>query len=135
MPRRPDQVPEKFCKWCQKTLERQRYHGRLEDKGTFLKRKFCSISCGTFYQHSTAPPTEQASRKRAHKQMEGFCEICGNSSRIHVHHIDGNPMNNLTVNLQTLCANCHNFWHAVASRSGILNPGKMPQLFLLQKKE
>ena len=129
MSREPEATPKKLCAWCNTPLERKRFNGRLEDRGVFLRRKFCSLSCGTFYQHSTEPPTVAAARKRAHKMKQGCCGICGVTSRLSVHHIDENPKNNRKDNLQTLCLNCHNFWHAAAKRAGITKPGRMPPLF------
>jgi hypothetical protein len=39
------------------------------------------------------------------------CELCGfipiNSCQLAVHHIDGDRMNNIITNLQTICFNCH----------------------------
>ena len=123
-------VPEKFCEWCGNTLERRRHEsGRLEDRGVFMRRKFCSLSCSVSSQHATAAPTVAASRKRAHKIAKQNCEICGSSSNPNVHHIDNNPMNNDPSNLQALCASCHGFWHAAAKRKGIAVPGRMPCIF------
>ncbi len=129
MPRLPEADPKKSCLWCKTPLTRRRFNGRLEDRGVFLKRRFCSISCGTFYQHSTEPPTVAAARKRAHKTITGCCETCGSSSKLTQHHCDENPLNNAEANLQTLCLYCHNFWHAAAKRAGMIPAGRMPPLF------
>ena len=129
MAKTPKPDPVKFCLWCKKLLKRKRFNGRLEDRGAFLRRKFCSLSCGTSFQHSKEPPTVAASRKRAHKIASSNCEICGTNSDPNVHHTDGNPKNNDLKNLQSLCASCHSFWHAAARRVGIANPGRMPPIF------
>jgi hypothetical protein len=126
-------VPKKQCLWCKSPLERKRFNGRLEDRGVFLRRKFCSLSCGTNYQHATEPPTNAAGRKRAQKVVAGCCEICGSTSHLCVHHCDENPKNNAPVNLQTLCGHCHNFWHECAKRAGVSPAGRMPPLFRSQE--
>ena len=129
MPKLPEPDPIKSCLWCNERLRRKRFNGRLEDRGAFLRRKFCSLSCGTRYQHSMESPTVAASRKRAHRIALQNCEICGTSSNPSVHHIDENPLNNASTNLQPLCMSCHGFWHAVAKRAGISKSGRMPPLF------
>jgi hypothetical protein len=110
-------------------MQRKRFNGRLEDAGAFRRRRFCSISCATFRQHATEPPTVAAARKRAHKRREEGCEACGVVTECDVHHIDGDPMNNVDGNLQSLCPNCHAFWHAALKRSGRLPKERMPRLF------
>lgn len=44
------------------------------------------------------------------------CDICGATTNIEVHHIDGNTQNNRLSNLVPLCKECHNEIHA-GSRS------------------
>ena len=42
------------------------------------------------------------------------CLLCGTrheGRKLHVHHVDGNKMNNARNNLVTLCASCHNLVH------------------------
>ena len=119
----------KPCEWCGSTMSRKRYGNRLEDAGAFRRRRFCSISCATCHQHSTEPPTVAASRKRAHKQVKASCEACGVEVVCDVHHVDDNPLNNNPSNLQSLCPNCHAFWHAALSRSGRKPSEPMPRLF------
>jgi 5-methylcytosine-specific restriction endonuclease McrA len=36
-----------------------------------------------------------------------YCEQCGTTARLEVHHIDGNWKNNQPANLQVLCRTCH----------------------------
>lgn len=52
--------------------------------------------------------------KRALILLRGYkCEECGRTKwlgktiPLEVHHIDGNPLNNVQDNLQLLCCNCH----------------------------
>lgn len=129
MPRPMEPDPVKSCEWCEKPLVRKRYGSRLEDRGVFLRKRFCSISCGTFWQHATEPPTSAAARKRAKKHTAGRCEACGSTSKLSVHHFDEEPKNNALANLQTLCLSCHNFWHGAAKRFGQTPAGRMPPLF------
>ena len=40
------------------------------------------------------------------------CERCGKTGKLHVHHKDENPENNVKSNLETLCASCHKVSHS-----------------------
>jgi hypothetical protein len=66
---------------------------------------------------------------RARKLRGPNCEACGTKRRLHAHHVDGNQANNTSENIQTLCNNCHNFWHAALERAGLPTHGRMPRLF------
>lgn len=39
------------------------------------------------------------------------CVLCESTKRLHVHHIDEDPLNNRAVNLVTLCPKCHHRVH------------------------
>jgi 5-methylcytosine-specific restriction endonuclease McrA len=42
------------------------------------------------------------------KERDGWrCQECGSPHDLEVHHVDGNPRNNLLRNLRTLCQTCH----------------------------
>lgn len=128
MPFAPHPVPEKFCEHCGDPLVRKRMNGRLEDRGVFLRRRFCSHSCHASWQHEQPASSPQASRKRAQSTTGERCDSCGYSHDLTVHHVDGDPLNNEQSNLQTLCRHCHNFWHAMLNRTGRLPSGPMPRL-------
>ncbi len=131
MPKQPGSHPPKPCLWCGTPMQRKRYAPRnvLECNSNFRRRKFCSLSCSVFHQHSIEPPTKAAARKRAQKMRKASCEACGVAMQIAVHHLDENPMNNAPENHQTLCQSCHGFWHAVQKRSPRQLPVRMPQLY------
>ncbi|MEW6383526.1 MAG: HNH endonuclease [Pseudomonadota bacterium] len=40
-------------------------------------------------------------------QAKGCGVLCSAKGQAHVDHIDGDPNNNATTNLQTLCVSCH----------------------------
>jgi len=44
--------------------------------------------------------------------LKGACEACGGLERLEAHHIDENPKNNRSQNIQTLCRSCHRAEHA-----------------------
>ncbi len=133
MPRASEATPAKSCEFCGKVFQRKHLSsGRLEDRGAYLRRRFCSISCSVSMQHATEPPTVAASRKRSLKTISGSCEACGLASNLSAHHVDGNPMNNAPINIQTLCLHCHNFWHAMLKRTGRLPVSRMPRLTELE---
>lgn len=122
---------DKSCLFCGIVFNRKRYSsGALECVSSYHRRKFCCLSCATSHQHATEPPTTAAARKRAQKYRLEHCEACGSSYQTSVHHLDEEPKNNATDNLQTLCLSCHSFWHAVRNRSSKQLPLRMPQLYL-----
>ena len=100
----------------------------LECVSNFLRRRFCCLSCSVSSQHASPPPTVAASRKRAARFMAPRCAACGTRRERVVHHLDENPMNNDPVNLQTLCGNCHSFWHAALRRTSTPKGKPMPRL-------
>ena len=124
------QTPEKLCEWCGTLFSRKRVGKKqeLECVSNYMRRKFCSISCSVSKQHATEPPTVAASRKRAQKSNIGICEACTSTREVVVHHVNGNPMDNSPSNLQTLCAPCHSFWHALHRRIGRKPEKRMPHL-------
>jgi hypothetical protein len=52
-------------------------------------------------------PSRTAIIARARKYRKPFCEECGGTSRLAIHHIDGDEKNNSLENLKTLCCSCH----------------------------
>ena len=42
-PRKPE--PLRYCAKCREPLIRKRWKGRLEDYGTFCRRKYCDRKC------------------------------------------------------------------------------------------
>jgi len=101
----PKPVPVKHCETCGLLLERKRFGGRLEDRGVFLRRRFCSRVCGYAYVKPDA--VKDTHHWRARKHRKDACETCGATDRLHVHHKDRDPFNDDRANLQTLCDSCH----------------------------
>ena len=53
------------------------------------------------------------SHRQSAKKIKDACEMCGaDQRRRHVHHKDGNGLNNSESNLITLCVPCHRRWHS-----------------------
>lgn len=101
MPKKAD--PEKACAFCGKPMVRQRLgSGRLEDRGVFLRRKFCDRACMAKAQLSPDPSATYMRNFR-----KEACEDCGSTSQLGVHHQDEDRTNNSPKNLRTLCATCH----------------------------
>ena len=113
--------PEKYCLTCGILLCRKRYGRTLEDFTVFMKRKYCSLSCA----NTRKTVTISALHKRAVVFRGKHCEICGEKSKLHAHHIDGNIENNTQENIQTLCTHCHNTFHHLCHRRGDLVAGRM----------
>lgn len=124
MPRQRNPDPMKSCEQCGTPLHRKRYGKNLEDFTAFAKRRFCSLTCANSKGASTVAGYRAQSRKLRGAQ----CEACGYTLQLHAHHKDGDYTNNDPSNIQTLCAYCHNYWHALLDR--LLKPcSEMPRLF------
>lgn len=110
MPRKPLDLPLKYCERCSAVMDRQRYGGRLEDASAYQKRRYCSLSCAN--SRGNWGDSSTATRREAHKFVKKACERCGASNpKLHVHHRDENPSNNSPGNLETLCPSCHKLAH------------------------
>lgn len=89
--------------------------------GTELKenRLYCSKSCKE--KARIKEKRINLSYSQAHKtakrlafyvyNMEERCEICGSTTNIDVHHIDGDYNNNRIDNLKAVCRSCHRKIH------------------------
>ena len=98
--------------------------------GTKTNNKYCSKHCQNEYIHKeyirdwengkingTKGMTDISShiRRYLHEINNYKCELCGwgeinpisNKIPLHIHHKDGNCLNNKKENLQLLCPNCH----------------------------
>jgi len=123
MPRVKEQ--EKSCERCGTPMRRSRFNGRLEDLGVFKRRKYCSLSCANT---RVRPRHWGTYHWRARQYRKSYCEACGLTEQLHAHHVDREPKNNEPQNIQTLCAYCHNYLHAVADRRGWTQPGRLLRL-------
>lgn len=104
MPFPPKQDPERSCETCGTPLFRKRFaSGRLEDRGVFLRRKYCSLSCAS----TKETVVKDTHHWRARKHRKPICEECEATEGLHVHHLDRDTANNDPSNLATLCASCH----------------------------
>lgn len=57
-------------------------------------------------------------RKKAIEAHGEFCNRCGSTQEIEVHHIDENRNNNKLSNLEVLCKQCHRNHHIVRDDLG-----------------
>jgi hypothetical protein len=122
-PAKPD--PRKTCDQCGSTMTRKRINGRLEDMGTFLRRRYCDQQCMAAAFVKDAPSHWDTFHSRARKKRRSCCESCGGTTRLHAHHIDGDRTNNSDENIQTLCVHCHVTHHHRARRAGLTVAGRM----------
>ena len=102
--------PIKICAQCEKQFFRVYFGDRLQDLGSFKKRKFCSKICQLEYQLK-AEQTRQWIGRKLQSFKKDKCATCKGNHWIGVHHRDGNWKNNDISNLITLCASCHSKLH------------------------
>ena len=105
-------TPPKACQQCGTILQRARMNGRLEDRTTFLRRRYCGRECMALAMQKPTCNSISHSRMKAARAKAKACAHCGAKERLHVHHRDENPRNNEPSNLLTLCASCHKKSHS-----------------------
>lgn len=131
MPRPTRSTPERRCGICGVRLQRKRFSfNRLEDYTAYMNRSFCSLSCAN--SREKGAKSRKTYHNRARKHRKSYCECCGfaprDMGRLHTHHVNEDWRDNRPENLQTLCSNCHRFWHAIHDRRGLTPSGPMPCL-------
>ena len=118
--RKMEDVTTRQCESCGAPLVRKRYGGTLEDRGVFLRRRFCDLRCSS---KARTKPDELAGRsainKRLARSRSGSCAACGSTENLSTHHVNRNWRDNRPQNLQTLCSSCHTSLH---HRSGDISP-------------
>lgn len=102
------------CAYCGKELTQKRFrNGEMEAPSMLAKRKFCDRHCMAAYMTKEICKTASHSREKASRQKKSSCEVCGaKPNRLHVHHVNGNPLDNSPSNLKTLCPSCHRRCHS-----------------------
>lgn len=103
-------TPEKYCEECGSKLERKRLpNGDLEYFWQFTRRKFCGRVCMAlnFNKRESTGRSYSAGHYNARKKVKNtICDQCGNKAS-HIHHKDGDFLNNNMENLESLCVSCH----------------------------
>jgi len=82
----------------------------------FLARRFCNHTCkGLAFRLPNGPKLgglPHRGRKIARRKKErDICEKCGATTRLEIHHRDGDATNNDLSNLAVLCMLCHRKEH------------------------
>lgn len=129
----------KFCShFCQNhrqyQVDKKQYtcfgcRKEFTDSPSRIKRKYCSVDCRTATAQTTTERrknqkiakiktrgnnSSRVLRKFIFSIKKACCELCGYDKRIYgldLHHIDGNPNNNIATNIAVLCALCHREVH------------------------
>lgn len=65
------------------------------------------------YHHSgnDSERIKKINTKEYQKYNKGYCEICGSTFQVEIHHIDKNHSNNYPENLISVCKSCHGGLH------------------------
>ncbi len=109
-------TPVQYCSYCGMKMERKRFaSGRLEDLGSFKRRKYCNMECArksfvkTDGNKQLYGPAHHSARKITYllENKEKKCVLCGSTNKIDVHHKDGDFHNNSVENLIVVCRSCH----------------------------
>ena len=120
-----------YCLNCNKKITKKCYTGRL----------YCSKKCMDEYRNNTYISKWKSGetdgtisnkvdlsdyiRNYLLKKVGYKCELCGWNTvnkytgvcPLHIHHKDGNALNNKEKNLQVLCPNCHSLTENYGSRN------------------
>jgi len=89
------------------------------------KRKYCSLECAykkkaprgkNHYKYSTGIGKF---KKTVATNKNKYCELCGSTKNIELHHIDGDRTNNSKTNWLQLCCICHNRIHHIPQHTNI----------------
>ena len=116
--------PIHYCLARGEQLIRKTFKGRMEDRNVFLRRPYCNRKCmAKAFVKDT--PSRSALRKRVTPYRGKSCESCGAMRNLRAHHIDGNLLNDLPANIQTLRGSCHISRHHRAQRAGLTVAGKL----------
>lgn len=114
MPPKPQADPIKHCLQCNAIMKRKRCPSALESNIGFRRRKFCDQKCMAAHMTGRIKVANaKNSRRQSGRVAARECAHCHRTGcRLHVHHIDHDPMNNTPSNLKTLCGSCHRRCHS-----------------------
>lgn len=73
-------------------------------------------------------------REKCLSEKVNLCNVCGDSEKLFVHHIDGDRSNNALDNLVPLCPSCHRSVHSHVDHGGRIDEltAKLPESSLIQ---
>lgn len=127
--------PWKTCAECEGAFQPVPALERYRKKRGQPPAQFCGTKCASraharrmlaqknpAYRHGLADTRKQPHAARAFREVRievlerdgSRCAICAADEKLHVHHINMNPLDNRWRNLITLCAKCHKRHHADA---------------------
>jgi len=124
--------PEKFCERCGKQLIARTFLSGEEDYCSFMKRRFCSLTCSNTRGKIGESRTQRMVQARD-MALKETCECCGKTYKLAIHHINENWQDNRIENLQTLCVYCHQQWHGLHRKLRIPTSTRMPPLAFLSE--
>jgi len=94
------------CKTCKKNVALRQYYKHVTDGKRFYWIDICT-SCRR--KNEGKPIRKSKYKDKVNKGL--ICSLCPfiaeHKCQIDIDHIDGNHSNNLSENLQQICANCH----------------------------
>lgn len=105
-------TPERRCKACGGLIPRPVKNGRIEELAAYVRKVYCNRACMKVGMQKRVCRSVSHSRSKAAATVKPSCEVCGKVGRLHVHHIDEDPLNNDASNLRTLCPRCHRRSHS-----------------------
>lgn len=118
-------LPDKICLHCLNLFNRRFSHGRYEAKKEYEERKFCSLKCRNEYCVGERCPAYKDGYRRGHDG--GYLRVSSGeyvhrlvmekhlgrklNTDEHVHHKDGNVLNNDISNLELVTNSTHRRLH------------------------
>lgn len=100
----------KRCLGCKAWLSPLAEDGNPVGVRAYKALDFCSVRCSRVNAKAAQmhrPQSWARTREDAFEHYGRFCQSCGDTSNIHVHHKDENPKNNNIDNLHIICGPCH----------------------------
>jgi hypothetical protein len=84
------------------------------------KNNYCSRECFDLRRTENLKHIKRHTKYYKELVSRTGCEDCGESEYylLHIHHKDGNDLNNQADNLEVVCANCHIKRHLKCNKNG-----------------
>lgn len=86
------------------------------------QKYFCSSACKRKILSISRTTVGKYTNKTYIRNVNAVCYMCGESRKylLDIHHLDGNKLNNIDMNIIPLCKKCHAIMHLSFDKRGIV---------------